>query len=70
MPPWLVFPHLEPAHIGWKMAPGEDYLWKWGAIFTTLTQAEKEAYFSKYDLGPEWPYRQQWYDGWVFGCDD
>lgn len=70
MAPWVVFPHLDTGHIGWRMGPGEYYLNEWYKIFATFSKQEKEEYFSKYDLGVEWPYREEWYQYWIVGYDD
>ena len=66
LPPWIEFPGFSPYHIFWRMGAGESYLLDpFGPFMAELDKSEREKYFSRYDLGEEWPHRQDWYYGWV-----
>ena len=43
-PPWLKYPHIPAASIGWRMDGGEDYLARFDEWFGSLSVAEQEAY--------------------------
>ena len=51
MPPlWIAFPEIERYSMGWRMGYGEDYIYKWGEWFNSLTKEDVKAY---QDLFPE-----------------
>lgn len=43
-PPWLAYPHIEKASIGWRMGYGEDYSFRFFDWLNRLTQGEREEY--------------------------
>lgn len=43
-PPWIAFPKIERFSIGWRMGYGEDYIDKWGAWLSSLTNEDVKAY--------------------------
>ncbi len=66
LPPWIEFPGFSPYHIFWRMGAGESYLLDpFWPFMSALDKSERERYFARYDLGEEWPHRQDWYRGWV-----
>ena len=66
LPPWIKYPGPGPYHICWRMGDGESYInGTFGPFMVALDKSQREQYFARYDLGPDWPDRQFWYHGWV-----
>lgn len=66
LPPWIEYPGFSPYDIFWRMGAGESYLIRpFGPFMAALSKSERKQYFLRYDLGEEWPHRDQWYYGWV-----
>ena len=59
LPPWLAFPALEPASIGWRMGGGEDHIYKLVVYFRYCSQDEKDEYKRRYPEPPGW---SGWYE--------
>lgn len=60
LPPWLAEPSAEPLHMVWRMG-GEHYIANFFRFFRDLGRDQQDAYFARYDLGPNWPHRRQWH---------
>lgn len=43
-PPWLAYPHIEKASIGWRMGYGEDYSNRFFCWLNRLSEGEREEY--------------------------
>lgn len=45
LPPlWLMYPHISPCSIGWRMGDGETYQWMFNDWFETLSVEEAFTY--------------------------
>jgi hypothetical protein len=53
-PPWLVYPHIQFASIGWRMGPGEDYWVKFDAWYAALSGTERDQYERDYPEPKSW----------------
>ena len=77
LPPWIVriyplnIPHSDnlddtSAFVGrdywyWRGGEGGEYRSRFIDYWSRLDLEAKKRYFSKYDLGPEWPERKDWF---------
>jgi hypothetical protein len=48
LPLWAVQPHFTSVTIFWRMAPGEEYKYRWHAWYRTLSDAERAAYKERF----------------------
>lgn len=55
-PPWMVFPELHPASIGWRMGFGEDFISLWNNWWESKNYSEPEAtaYFCRFKPPHAW----------------
>lgn len=61
LPPWLKYPEILIGSVGWRMGYGEDYLFEtFYPYWQSLSRSEQRLYLDKYDLGSDWPDRDQW----------
>ncbi|HEY5925711.1 MAG TPA: GNAT family N-acetyltransferase [Kofleriaceae bacterium] len=49
VPPWRKFPDLPRRSMGWRMGPGEWYVWMWQRWFGALTDAERADYLAAWE---------------------
>lgn len=53
-PPWLYYPDLEPASIGWRMGSGEHYLSDFCQWFRTLPPDRRKTYCRQFPPTAGW----------------
>ena len=53
-PPWLKFPDIHKASIGWRMGGGEDYIDKWHVFWRKLSYEEQVVYIGIYPPPDGW----------------
>lgn len=53
-PPWIKFPNLPPASMGWRMGQGEAYLDDFAVWMSRQTRTTRLAVRSKYPEPIEW----------------
>lgn len=54
MPPWLAFPHIPRASIGWRMGDGEEYLCFFSQWFQEMSDGDKSAFAELYPEPDQW----------------
>jgi len=53
-PPWVEYPEYPRYSLGWRMGDGEDYIYRWGEWFATLSDSEVDAYALLYPEPLDW----------------
>lgn len=59
-PPWIKFPFLSEFCIGWRMGYGEEYKFRFGEWFNSLSKSDQSEYRT---LFPEPIFWSSWWDG-------
>jgi len=55
MPPqWMMYPHIHPYSIGWRMGYGEGYKWDFRDWWNTLSKDERERYQANFPEPSIW----------------
>jgi len=60
LPPWKVYPAIDPLDMHWRMGAGEQYVLEFGEAFERLNEREKTIYELSYPAMGDWA---GYYDG-------
>jgi len=54
LPPWIAFPRMDAASLGWIMGPGDNYRREFRAWLASMAAAERAAYERDHAEPQDW----------------